>query len=319
MRYLVTGGCGFIGSHLTARLMAGGHEVAVIDDLSTGRIENLPPRADFLRGDVRDHALLERALQRCDGIVHLAAIASVERCTREWQDSHSINIGAFVGLLEALARSDRPDRPLVYASSAAVYGDCTNLPLKESEHVLPISAYGADKLACEQHARVAARVFAMRTVGLRFFNVYGPRQDPASPYSGVISIFARRCLEGLPLTLYGDGGQTRDFVHVADVVDAVLAALAAADRSPRVVNVCTGRATTIRQLADRLCALTGQRAPVEMHPARAGDIRDSLGDPTCLRELLGIVAATPLDAGLRSVLDWLAVREAPQRAAAAAP
>lgn len=307
MRYLVTGGCGFIGSHLTARLVADGHEVVVLDDLSTGTPANLPSqRARLIEGDMRDRALLIQALDRVDGVVHLAAIASVDRCTRDWQDSHSINIGAFVGLLECIARSERPKIPVVYASSAAVYGDCDRLPLTEVEHVLPISAYGADKLACEQHARVAARVFGMHTVGLRFFNVFGPRQDPASPYSGVISIFARRCLTGVPLRIFGDGGQSRDFVYVADVVAALCASLQHAGPVAQVVNVCTGRSTTIRELAEQLAAAAGRPAEIETGPERPGDIRHSLGDPTVLEQALGIVAQTSLQDGLGAVMDWLA-------------
>lgn len=306
MRYLVTGGCGFIGSHLAARLVALGHEVVVLDDLSSGRRENLPPRGtELLPGDMRDPALLQRALDSVDGIVHLAAIASVERCTRDWLHCHSINLGAFVGLLQALARSGRPQRPLVYASSAAVYGACDRLPLREEDAAAPISAYGADKLACELQARAAAQAFGLHTVGLRFFNVYGPRQDPASPYSGVISIFARRCLDGQPLTLFGDGGQTRDFVHVEDAVAAMLAALERAGPEPRVVNVCTGRGTSILQLAEGLAALTGRPLQLERRPPRTGDIRHSVGDDRRLREVLGQEAATPLQDGLRAVLAWL--------------
>ncbi|MFC3226853.1 NAD-dependent epimerase/dehydratase family protein [Marinibaculum pumilum] len=307
MRILVTGGCGFIGSHLISRLVAEGHEAVVVDDLSTGSTDNLPPHgAHLLQGDIRDRSLMDHAVAGVDGIVHLAAIASVERCTRDWQDSHSINIGAFVGLLECVAKSDHPKIPVVYASSAAVYGDCDRLPLGETEHVMPISAYGADKLACEQHARVAARIFGLHTVGLRFFNVFGPRQDPTSPYSGVISIFARRCLAGQPMRIFGDGGQSRDFIHVSDIVAALCAALEKAGPEPQVFNVCTGGATTVRELAEQVAAAAGQVPRIETGPERPGDIRHSIGDPSRLNRVLEVTARTPLDEGLKTVTDWLA-------------
>ena len=279
----------------------------VVDDLSTGTADNLPPHgAHLLQGDIRDRALMDHAVAGVDGIVHLAAIASVERCTRDWQDSHSVNIGAFVGLLECVAKSDHPKIPVVYASSAAVYGDCDRLPLREAEHVMPISAYGADKLACEQHARVAARIFGLHTVGLRFFNVFGPRQDPTSPYSGVISIFARRCLAGEPMRIFGDGGQSRDFIHVSDIVAALCAALKKAGPEPQVFNVCTGRATTVRELAEQVAAAAGQVPRIETGPERPGDIRHSIGDPSRLNRVLEVTARTPLGEGLKTVTGWLA-------------
>ncbi|MGH7209981.1 MAG: NAD-dependent epimerase/dehydratase family protein, partial [Acetobacteraceae bacterium] len=213
-RYLVTGGCGFIGSHLCDALLAHGHAVRVLDDLSTGRRENLPPAAELIVGDVGDAALAAHALDGVSGCFHLAAIASIERGVQDWPGTHRVNLSATVGLLDAIRRLPAPVA-FVCASSAAVYGDCDRLPLDEDAPARPLSAYGADKLGCELHARVAAHVFAVPTVGLRFFNVYGPRQDPRSPYSGVISIFCDRLRRGAPIDLFGDGEQTRDFVFVA--------------------------------------------------------------------------------------------------------
>ena len=192
--YLVTGGCGFIGSHLCSALRGAGHRVRVLDDLSTGVAANLAPGADLVRGDVADAGLVRRAMDGAAGCFHLAAIASVERGTRDWLGTHRVNLSGAVAVLEAAARLGGV--PVVYASSAAVYGDCEALPLAEDAPTRPLSAYGADKLGCEQHARVAGVVHGVPTLGLRFFNVFGPRQDPGSPYSGVISIFCERLSRG---------------------------------------------------------------------------------------------------------------------------
>ncbi len=221
--YLVTGGAGFIGSHLVDALLARGDVVRVLDDLSTGKRENLDPRAMLTVGDVADAAVVAGAMQGVDGCFHLAAVASVELGNRDWLGTHRTNLTGAITIFDA-ARRARPDRtvPVVYASSAAVYGDTPDLPLAESAATRPLSAYGADKLGCELHGRVAATVHGVRNAGCRFFNVYGPRQDPGSPYSGVISIFFNRIGRGQGITIFGDGGQTRDFIYVADVVEALL-------------------------------------------------------------------------------------------------
>lgn len=189
--YLVTGGCGFIGSHLVDALLGGGHEVRVVDDLSTGKRENLPDGVELFLGDVADGALMRRAMMDVDGCFHLAAVASVQRGNEDWLGTHRVNLTGAVTVFD-LARNCRPSGPVpvVYASSAAVYGDNPALPLAEDAATRPLSAYGADKLGCELHARVAWLVHRVPNVGFRFFNVYGPRQDPKSPYSGVIAIFA---------------------------------------------------------------------------------------------------------------------------------
>jgi UDP-glucose 4-epimerase len=309
--YLVTGGAGFIGSHLADALLRQGHAVRVLDDLSTGRRENLDPRCELLLGDVADPAAVRRAMEGTAGCFHLAAIASVARSNEDWVGTHRANATGTVAVLDA-ARSAGPGGrpvPVVYASSAAVYGDQGEGPIREDGAPLrPRTAYGADKLASELHARVAAEVHGVPTLGFRFFNVYGPRQDPSSPYSGVISLFAGRLAAGQAISVHGDGRQTRDFVFVADVVEHLLAGMAllrrdAAAPQAHVLNVCTGRATAILDLAGLLGEALGQgsRPAMSFGAARAGDIRASLGDPVAATAALGCTAATPLEAGLAAL------------------
>ena len=299
--FLVTGGCGFIGSHLCDALVARGDGVRVIDDLSTGFVANLPPEAEFLHGDVCDTSLVDAAADGVDGVFHLAAIASVERGLREWVHTNRVNLGGTIAVLDAV-RKRRPGVRVVYASSAAVYGDCASLPIRESAGTHPLSAYGADKLGSELHARVATRTHGIPTVGLRFFNVYGPRQNPASPYSGVISIFADRLRRHEGVTVFGDGLQTRDFVYVGDVVAALLQAMTVPLSDAAVFNVCTGRAVTLRRLVSLIAALSGAAPTMRSAPAREGDIRHSVGSRVSARRSLRLPPATPLRAGLAALL-----------------
>lgn len=305
-RYLVTGGCGFIGSHLCDRLVADGHAVVVLDDLSTGKTENLPSGAEMIKGDVTDQLLVQRVMAEVDGCFHLAAIASVQRSLEDWVATHRVNQTGTVIVLDA-ARHGRAGQPVpvVYASTAAVYGQCADLPLAETSRPRPLSAYGVDKLACEMHAAIACTIHKVPTLGARFFNVFGPRQSPFSPYSGVISIFAERLLSGHPITIFGDGRQTRDFVYVGDVVNHLVKAMATADDKPRVINVCTGIPTPILDLAHTLAEILGCRPDIHFAPARHGDIRASLGNPDQCRKTLGLTAGTPLVVGLRHTLDHM--------------
>ncbi len=305
---LVTGGCGFIGSHLVGALRDRGDQVRVLDDLSTGSLANLAPGAKLMVGDINDPAALNAAMQGVDACFHLAAIASVERCVRDWPGTHRTNLSATISLFDA-ARARQV--PVVYASSAAVYGDAPAGPIDEETAPTPLSAYGADKLGCEQHARVAGHVHGVPTAGLRFFNVFGPRQDPRSPYSGVISIFCDRLRRGDAIDVFGDGEQTRDFVYVGDVVRALLAALQAASVQAPVLNVCTGRAVSVQGLAALVSDLTGRRAIIRQRPPRAGEIRHSVGSPARARRMLGLGPAVPLRDGLRVTLDWME-RQEPQ-------
>ena len=306
--FLVTGGCGFIGSHLVDTLIAAGHRVRVLDDLSTGKAANLPPAAELVVGDVGERQAVAAAARDIHACFHLAAIASVQRCNEDWPGTHRVNLGGHVNVLD-VARDG--GFPVVYASSAAVYGDQVSMPLNEGTATRPRTAYGADKLGCEQHALAGAIVHGLRSAGLRFFNVYGPRQQPGSPYSGVISIFADRLARGLPLALHGDGGQSRDFVFVADVVSALVRAMdaLAAEKRPaaEIANVCTGKAVTIRDLARILMMIAGRQVAIEQGPAREGDIRRSVGDPTYAEERWGFRARVDLADGLASTYQALAL------------
>jgi UDP-glucose 4-epimerase len=318
-RFLVTGGCGFIGSHLAERLIAAGHDVRILDNLSTGRRAHAPERAELVIGDVTDAASVAAAMREVDGCFHLAAVASVALCN---SDAIATNRTNLVGTLSVLAAAVRHGVPVVYASSAAVYGANAAVPLAETSEPRPLSVYAADKLACELHAAVASHLHGIPTVGLRFFNVYGPRQDPASPYSGVISIFADRLARRRELTVFGDGGQVRDFVFVGDVVEALVAAMARPRAGASVCNVCTGAGTTITALAEILADIIGVPARLVHAPARSGDVRLSIGDPQRLIEAYGHAPATGLRDGL---IQWLrpgdAVRPEPPRSrrARAAP
>ena len=298
--YLVTGGCGFIGSHVCDALLHHGHKVRVLDNLSTGSLTNLSRGATLIEGDIRDQVTVERAIAGCDGCFHLAAVASVERSNREWVECHRTNLTGTVQVFAAARRAGAGGTPIpvVYASSAAIYGDQGDAPVSEAARPAPTSAYGADKLACEHHARVATLIHEVPTVGLRFFNVYGPRQDPKSPYSGAISIFCDRIAAGRPVRIYGDGSQTRDFIYVGDVARALLLALVRMPDRPAVLNVCTGRRTSINDLAALVAGALGRRPLVEMMPPRDGEIRHSRGDPSAARAALGFEATVPLSRGL---------------------
>ena len=301
--YLVTGGCGFIGSHLCDALVAGGDKVTVLDNLSTGRVENVPHGCRIVIGDVQDRIAVLEAMTGVDGCFHLAAIASVDRGNRDWIGTHAANQTGTVTVLDVARHGcGGMPVPVVYASSAAVYGNPAILPAPEDAPLRPTSAYGADKLGSELHARVAGSVHGVPTLGLRFFNVYGPRQDPTSPYSGVISIFADRLRRRLPLTLHGDGQQVRDFVYVSDVVHHLIAGMDRASPQADVFNVCTGRCTTIRELAHAAACLLAVDPDLRFGPARPGDIRVSVGSPRRAIEALGVSANVGLEEGLAHLL-----------------
>lgn len=302
--YVVTGGCGFIGSHLADALIAAGHHVRILDDLSTGRRVNAPPGAEIVVGTVADPATVRAVLDGADGCFHLAAIASVTKANEDWIGTHRVNLGGAVNVFEGARRARHGTAvPVVYASSAAVYGDCADMPLVETARTRPLSAYGADKLGCELHGRVASGVHGVPTIGLRFFNVFGPRQDPSSPYSGVISVFADRVLDGRELTIFGDGEQSRDFIYVGDVVRCACAAMIGAGAyGPEVYNVCTGRPTSVRSLAETISALSGTAPRLRFEVPRAGDIRASIGDGSKADRDLDFRSTTLFEDGLRLTL-----------------
>src|SRR5215470_12340775 len=302
--FLVTGGAGFMGSHLVEALLGRGHSVRVLDDLSSGCRQNLPGQIQFLHGDVTNPGAVEEAFEGIDGRFHLAAIASVLRSNGEWLRSHQVNLTGTINIFDRARRlRHRRKIPVVYASSAAVYGDCTTLPIGEDAPVAPLSAYGADKSACELHARVAGAVHEIPTVGLRFFNLYGPRQDAQSPYSGVIALFADRLRRRRPVEIFGDGEQIRDFTFIDDAVTAFGRALTAVSTDAPVYNVCTGKGTTVRALAETMAGLYGVDLVVCHSPARSGEVRVSIGNPRRAAEQLGFRAETTLADGLAITLD----------------
>lgn len=307
--YLVTGGCGFIGSHLVDALLAAGHQVTVLDDLSSGRRGNLPAGARLIVGDVADPKAVADAMAGTDGCFHLAAVVEVQRTAENWASTHRINLGGAVNCLEAARRlgADRPV-PVVMTSSAAVYGLATDMPLAEDVPTRPISPYGADKLGAEIHGHVGAATMGSRATALRLFNVFGPRQLPASPYSGVVSIFVRQALAGEALTVVGDGEQTRDFIYVADVVRCFLLAMERLERQPGsafdVYNVCRGEGVSVNGLAGLVRAASNADLHISHLPTRPTDIRVSVGNPARARRDLGFVAATGLDDGLAATIAW---------------
>ena len=317
-RYLVTGGCGFIGSHLVDALLAEGHAVRILDDLSTGKYIHTSPRVEFIFGDVADPRVVADAIGGAEGCFHLAAVASVERGNADWLGTHRTNATGAIAVMDAArqAGSGAPI-PVVFASSAAVYGDAAAIPISEDTETRPLSAYGADKLSCELHGLVAGHVHQVPTCGLRFFNVYGPRQDPKSPYSGVISIFCDRLRAGRSVTMYGDGRQTRDFIFVADVVRALLMAMNRCSTAGAVFNVCSGSPTSIGELAALIGNILGEKPDIAFGPARRGEIRHSVGNPIRAQRVLGFAAATDLATGLALTLASHA--EAPETSRARKP
>lgn len=318
---LVTGGAGFIGSHLVDALLRDGYSVRVLDDLSTGKRGNLDPRAQLLEGDVADAALLRQATQGISGIFHLAAIASVERSNIDWLGTNRVNQAGTVAVLDAARQAGGV--PVVYASSAAIYGDQGRKPITEGVRPAPRTAYGVDKLGSELHAAVGASLHGVPNIGLRFFNVFGPRQDPHSPYSGVISIFAARIAAGAGITVHGSGQQVRDFVYVSDVVAHLCAAFRALQSatapSAQVLNVCTGNPTSILDLADALTDVMGREVVVTHGPERPGDIVASIGDPTTARAVLGLSAKVALRDGLWAIASDLVTGSSTTKTTAVQP
>ncbi|MDR3448331.1 MAG: NAD-dependent epimerase/dehydratase family protein [Alphaproteobacteria bacterium] len=294
--FLVTGGAGFVGSHLVDRLVTMGR-VTVLDNLTTGQRDNVNAKAELVVGDVRDAALTNRLINHADAVFHLAAIASVQQCMDEPAASHAVNLSAFVGMLDSSRRRAGGVVPIIYASSAAVYGDTDVTPVNEGLPLRPISIYGADKAGCELHARAAGQR-GVPTFGLRPFNIYGPRQLAASPYSGVITVFTERLRRNQPIIIYGDGRQTRDFIHISDVVDFFVAALDKVSPKAPVCNAATGKETSVVDLAKNLCALLGHKEDIQFAPARPGDIRRSVADISLAREMLGCVAKVEVAEGL---------------------
>ncbi|MGA7966333.1 MAG: SDR family oxidoreductase [Gammaproteobacteria bacterium] len=302
MRALVTGGAGFIGSHIVDRLLADGHEVRVLDDFSTGKESNLPDdaRLHVIRGDVGDFDTVASAVAGVDWVFHEAAVASVPKTLEDPLGSHRTN---YVGTLNVLEASRRADvKRVMFAASAAAYGDEATPPHREDMPVNPLSPYAVDKVASEHICSVYHRLYGLETVCLRYFNVFGPRQDPSSPYSGVISIFAECLKEGRRPTIYGDGKQTRDFVCVGDVVDANMKAAITPGIDGRLFNIGTGQAITLNRLLVAIENVWGAGSEPAYEEPRIGDIRDSAADVSRAAAELGWSAKIGLEAGLRILL-----------------
>ena len=302
MKVFITGGAGFIGSHLVERLLAAGNTVRVLDNLSTGKRENLPahPQLEFVPGDIRDRGLVGECARGMDAIVHLAAVASVQASVDDPTGTHETNFDGTLYLLEA-ARKEKIKR-FLYASSAAVYGDNTRMPLTEAEIPNPLSPYAADKLAGEYYLRFYHAKFGIETTVFRFFNIFGPRQDPSSPYSGVISIFVERVSRGEAVTIFGDGRQTRDFVYVGDLADLLVQALSRSEVVAQTINIGRGKQCSLLELLEALEKLTGKPVERRFEAARMGDIVHSRADVTRLVRLFGEAPATDMATGLAEIL-----------------
>jgi UDP-glucose 4-epimerase len=298
---LVTGGAGFIGSHSVEALLAAGWTVRVLDNFSTGKRSNLPAdrRLSVIEGDIRDRSMVERAAAGASHALHLAAQVSVQASVADPLTSADINVVGFLNVFDAARRAGV--KRVVYASSAAVYGIPASLPLDEQAPTRPISPYGLEKSINDQYAALYADLYAGSALGVRYFNVYGPRQDPRSPYAGVISKFVDMARAGRPLTVFGDGLQTRDFVFVKDVAAVNVAALDAP--ATGVTNVGTGRTVTLLDMIAALERVIGKPLERQFAAPQPGDIRHSAMRPARLHEVLGFVPATSLDAGLAALVD----------------
>lgn len=299
-RILVTGGAGFIGSHLVDALLAKGYGVRVLDDLSTGKVSNLPmdnPQLQLVVGDVADAAALAEAMHGCGAVVHLAAVASVQASVEDPVRTHQSNFIGTLRVCEAMVAAGI--RRVVFASSAAVYGNNgEGTPINEDTPKSPLTPYAADKLASEYYLDFYRRQHGLEPVILRFFNIFGPRQDPSSPYSGVISIFSERAKRARPITVFGDGGQTRDFVYVEDLVKILVQGLEHPAPAADATNVGLSGVTTLNDLIAALEQISGQPLNVSHGAARSGDIRHSKADNRSLLERFDLGTPTSLTEGL---------------------
>ena len=305
MNILVTGGAGFIGSHLAEALVKRGHRVRVLDDFFSGHRQNLAPvngNVEILHGDCADPADARRAAKGIEVVYHEGAIPSVARSVADPLRSRRANGTATLTML--LAARDAGVRRFIYASSSSVYGDTPTLPKRETMTPNPLSPYAAEKLSGEHYLRMFHRLFGLETLSLRYFNIFGPRQDPTSPYSGVISRFATALIAGETPVIFGDGRQSRDFTYVGNVVDANLRALTARKLEGETVNIATGRRITLRALLAQMARALGRSAKARFEPARAGDVRHSLADVSKARRLLGYRPRFGLEEGLEKTMAW---------------
>jgi nucleoside-diphosphate-sugar epimerase len=302
--YLVTGGAGFIGSHLAEALLQRGHRVRLVDSLVTGNRRNLVPLsgAEFIEGDLADPEVANASVAGMEYVLHQAAIPSVPRSIVDPRTSHRANIDATLNVF--LAARDHGVKRVVFAGSSSVYGDAASLPVREDMPTRPLSPYALQKLTGEHYGRLFHGLYGLETVTPRYFNVFGPRQDPSSPYSGVISLFISALVERRAPTICGDGEQSRDFTYVGNVVDGVLRACHEPRAAGTVINVATGGRTSLNRLVAILGELTGSAVEATHEAARAGDVRHSQADISRARDLLGYEPLIPLAEGLQRTLEW---------------
>ena len=301
---LVTGGAGFIGSNLVDALLAKGYAVRILDDLSTGKRSNLPldnPKVELIEGDVADAALVLKAMNGCSAVVHLAAVASVQASVDDPVRTHQSNFIGTLNVCEAMRQTGV--KRVVFASSAAVYGNNgEGESIAEDTPKAPLTPYASDKLASEHYLNFYRRQHGLEPVIFRLFNIFGPRQDPSSPYSGVISIFSERAVKGLPITIFGDGEQTRDFLYVGDLVNILMQAIEATEVEEGAVNVGLNQATTLNQMLQALSGVVGELPPISYGPARSGDIRHSRANNARLLERFKLPQQTAMSVGLARLL-----------------
>lgn len=305
MRYLVTGGAGFIGSNTVDELVRRGHSVVVLDDLSAGKEENLADvrnKITFMKGSILDLETLQKAMLQADFVIHLAARTSVPRSVKDPIETNRVNVDGTLNVLVA-ARDNKVKR-VVYAASSSAYGETPTLPKTESLVPSPISPYGVSKFVGELYAIAFGRCYGLETVSLRYFNIFGPRQDPDSPYSGVLSRFSTAFLSNTPPVVYGDGEQTRDFTYVDNAVQANLLACEASGASGKVFNIGTGSRVSLTHTLELYRDLTGMNLEAKLEPPRDGDIRDSLADISLAREVLGYEPSVTFEDGLRRTFAW---------------
>jgi len=302
--YLVTGGAGFIGSHLTEELVRRGHRVRVADSLITGKRSNLDhiPGVEFVEGDVADLAFAKRTAEGCDYVLHQAAIPSVPRSVIDPITSNRANVDGTLNML--VASRDAGVKRLVFAGSSSAYGDTPTLPKHEDMPTNPLSPYALQKVVGEQYLQLFTRLYGLETVSIRYFNVFGPRQDPSSPYSGVISVFATALLEGRSPRIHGDGKQTRDFTYVANVVDGVLRACEAPNASGQVINVATAGRISLNQLFYAMRDVVGGTVEPTYGEPRKGDVRDSQADIRKAKALLGYEPIVSFEDGIARTIAW---------------
>jgi UDP-glucose 4-epimerase len=303
--YLVTGGAGFIGSHIATALVERGERVRVLDNLCTGKVANLAAvqsKIEFVEGDISDPVAVAKAMQGVEVVFHQAALASVPMSLENPLATNQACVTGTVTVLKAAV--DAKVRRLVYAASSSAYGDQPTSSKRETDLPQPLSPYAAAKLAGEYYLQAFYHSFGLETVGLRYFNVFGPRQDPDSPYSAVIPIFVTRLLSGIPPIVYGDGQQSRDFTFVSNVVQGNLLASQASGVAGKIINLADGRQTTLLRLLELLGQMLGTTTKTDFQPARVGDVRESLADVTMARKLLGYSPGVTLEDGLRQTIDY---------------